>query len=178
MSDYSRYKPRKTEYKGVEFKSNLEAKCAECFDRLGIRWEYEPKTFRGQDFAGGQYTPDFYLPPADVYVEVVGVWDERHVQNFYAFTSQRDERYEEEYDCDIRRPSLLCINSKGYFCDPRNKESDRVLNRCKKCGSWIAKDMEGGWDCPTCGYYDGDGTLVYMSDWSDFFGMARFREAY
>ena len=170
MSDYSRYKPRKTEYRGVEFKSNLEAKCAECFDNLGIRWEYEPKTFRGKDFAGGQYTPDFYLPSAELYIEVVGVWDERHRQNFMSFIELKE--------IDFNKPALLCINGQGYFCTPWAEKSDRVLNRCIKCGTWFGIDMERWWHCPKCDFSNGDSTLVYMSDWSDFFKMAKFREAY
>ena len=44
------------------------------FDEHGIKWEYEPRTFvlaRGPD--GGvkeAFTPDFYLPEQDVYIEL------------------------------------------------------------------------------------------------------------
>ena len=43
-------------------------------DYYGIPWEYEPRTFvLGQDEEGrvtSAFTPDFYLPEQDLYVEV------------------------------------------------------------------------------------------------------------
>ena len=43
-------------------------------DYYGIPWEYEPRTFvLGQDDEGrvtSAFTPDFYLPEQDLYVEV------------------------------------------------------------------------------------------------------------
>lgn len=48
-----------TQYAGCRFRSRLEARWAVFFDRLGIRWEYEPQGFAGP---GWRYLPDFYLP--------------------------------------------------------------------------------------------------------------------
>src|SRR5262245_31507408 len=42
------------------------------FDRLGIEWEYEPRTFvleRRNGRVVEACTPDFYLPHLDVYLE-------------------------------------------------------------------------------------------------------------
>ena len=44
----------RTEYKGISFRSRLEAKWARMFDFIGWRWEYEP-----MDLAG--WIPDFLL---------------------------------------------------------------------------------------------------------------------
>ena len=53
-----------TEYKGIRFRSRLEATWARIFDTLGWDWEYEPF-----DLAG--WIPDFVFPgPRDVLVEV------------------------------------------------------------------------------------------------------------
>ena len=46
--------PAITEYGGVTFRSQLEARWAAYFDRRGIAWEYEPARFDG-------WTPDFRL---------------------------------------------------------------------------------------------------------------------
>ncbi len=46
--------PLITEYGGVTFRSQLEARWAAYFDRRGIAWEYEPARFTG-------WTPDFRL---------------------------------------------------------------------------------------------------------------------
>jgi hypothetical protein len=55
------------EYKGHRFRSKTEAKWAVFFDRIGIRWEYEPQ---GYTFENYSYLPDFYLPDRQMYVEI------------------------------------------------------------------------------------------------------------
>ena len=57
--------PAITEYGGVIFRSQLEARWAAYFDRRGITWEYEPARFDG-------WTPDFRLAldGAQIYAEV------------------------------------------------------------------------------------------------------------
>lgn len=69
-----------TYYKGITFRSRLEARWAIVFDQLGIRWEYEPEAFEiyRRSFTCDLvplkfvYLPDFYLPDYDHYVEVKG----------------------------------------------------------------------------------------------------------
>lgn len=46
-----------TNYKGYRFRSRLEARWAVFFDRMGMRWEYEPEGFELPD--GTRYLPDF-----------------------------------------------------------------------------------------------------------------------
>lgn len=64
------YKGTRTLYAGVWFRSQLEASWAEFFDKSGIGWKYEPKTFKLVDY--GSYRPDFEisLNGADLFVEV------------------------------------------------------------------------------------------------------------
>lgn len=57
-----------TVYKGLRFRSRLEARWAVFFDTADIRYEYEPEGFELPD--GTRYLPDFYLPEYDWYVEV------------------------------------------------------------------------------------------------------------
>lgn len=47
-----------TRYKGYRFRSRLEARWAVFFDRLGLRWEYEPE---GYELPSGRYLPDFFI---------------------------------------------------------------------------------------------------------------------
>lgn len=52
------------------FKSALEADFARFLRYVGLNYEYEKKTFVS---GVGAYTPDFYIPVLDVYVELKGV---------------------------------------------------------------------------------------------------------
>lgn len=62
-------KSKPTEYKGIQFRSKLEAQVAYFFDQCGIHWQYEPDRLGDGD---REYNPDFYLPETDDYVEVKG----------------------------------------------------------------------------------------------------------
>ena len=57
----------------TRFAHPVERELAAAFDELGLAWEYEPHTFvLERDREGNPteaFTPDFYLPEQDVYVE-------------------------------------------------------------------------------------------------------------
>ncbi|HUH58002.1 MAG TPA: hypothetical protein VL020_05770 [Pseudomonadales bacterium] len=59
-----------TQYKGYHFRSRLEARWAVFFDALGISWEYEMEGFELS--TGERYLPDFYLPEANLWLEIKG----------------------------------------------------------------------------------------------------------
>jgi hypothetical protein len=66
-----------TPYKGILFRSRLEARWAVFFDALGISWEYEREGYRVSHrltLAEGTfpYLPDFWLPGLGYHVEVKG----------------------------------------------------------------------------------------------------------
>jgi hypoxanthine phosphoribosyltransferase len=56
------------------FASPAELECAKVLDYYGIPWLYEPRTFVLEQDEGGRvteaFTPDFYLPEQDLYVEL------------------------------------------------------------------------------------------------------------
>ncbi|MBT4786050.1 MAG: hypothetical protein HOA26_05590 [Actinobacteria bacterium] len=58
----------------VDFAHDSERRIAELFDFYGIAWEYEPTTFVLDAAPDGSllsaFTPDFYLPDHDLFVEV------------------------------------------------------------------------------------------------------------
>ncbi len=58
-----------TTYKGVEFKSRFESEVAMLLDKLGLEWQYEPKSFL---LPGGHYMPDFFVPSIKLWVEARG----------------------------------------------------------------------------------------------------------
>jgi len=64
-------------YRGSEpprFANRAELECAKILDYYGVPWEYEPRTFALAEDDEGRvaeaFTPDFYLPQQDLYVEV------------------------------------------------------------------------------------------------------------
>lgn len=58
-------------YKGIWMKSGWEEAFAKWCDKHNIKWQYEPKTF---DLGSTTYTPDFYVPIYDAYIEIKGWW--------------------------------------------------------------------------------------------------------
>ena len=73
--------PIQTEYKGILFRSRLEARWAVFFDSCGADWEYEPQGYECED--GTRYLPDFLLHNVrfhmdddsheyDVFIEIKG----------------------------------------------------------------------------------------------------------
>jgi hypoxanthine phosphoribosyltransferase len=64
-------------FRGVErprFANRAELECAKLLDYYGVPWAYEPRTFVLEADADGRvreaFTPDFYLPEQDLYLEV------------------------------------------------------------------------------------------------------------
>jgi hypoxanthine phosphoribosyltransferase len=64
-------------YRGSDppaFANQAEAVCASILDYYGVPWEYEPRTFVLEENEDGRvveaFTPDFYLPEQDLYVEI------------------------------------------------------------------------------------------------------------
>ena len=56
------------------FAHEVELECAKILDYYRIPWAYEPRTFVLEEDADGRiveaFTPDFYLPEQDLYLEV------------------------------------------------------------------------------------------------------------
>ena len=56
------------------FVNRIELECAKILDYYGVPWEYEPRSFVLERADDGRvtsaFTPDFYLPDQDLYVEV------------------------------------------------------------------------------------------------------------
>lgn len=58
-----------TEYRGVRFKSRLEARFAEWLtEEQDAEWGYKPKRFAS--FSHNGYLPDFYIHCISTYVEI------------------------------------------------------------------------------------------------------------
>lgn len=86
------YRAIPTQYKGIEFKSRLEADTAILLDEFWIKWEYEPASFLFSD--GTHYQPDFWLAEQRLWIECRG------------YTSELGERQINDFIRVVRNGSL------------------------------------------------------------------------
>ena len=63
-----------TDRQGAQFAHESESEFARILDFYGIRWEYEPRSFPLEYDGTGRtiesFSPDFYLPDFDLYLEL------------------------------------------------------------------------------------------------------------
>ena len=60
---------KKIKYKNIYMRSSWEVGFAKWLDAFDINWQYESKTFNLGNYT---YTPDFYLPDFNYYIEIKG----------------------------------------------------------------------------------------------------------
>ena len=104
---YSRAKGgKRADLNSQYFRSAWEANIARYYNYLGIKWEYEPKTFVFANIKRGSvsYTPDFYLINEDKWIEVKGWFDGKSKTKLKRFKQQ----YHKEYK------KLILITEKEY----------------------------------------------------------------
>lgn len=119
-----------TKYKGVLFRSRLEARWAVYFDLLGVKWQYEPE---GYQLSSGNYCPDFFCE--SFFVEIKPTYDalllvEPKLSELARITKT------EVYGC-VGAPSLRLQN--GYWWDNDGKLSNFSAIFCAyafKTKSW------------------------------------------
>jgi len=91
---------RKDISKTLYFYSRWEANIVRLFNYLGIKWIYQPRTF---DLISQNYTPDFYLPEYDTYIEV---------KNFlWKYSKIRDKNFRKLYP----DTNLILLLKKEYL---------------------------------------------------------------
>jgi hypothetical protein len=69
--------------KFIRMRSGFEVMYAMILEKENIKWEYEPKRFKLSD--GLRYTPDFYLPHQDLWIDVKGHITEKHKKKHRLF---------------------------------------------------------------------------------------------
>ena len=138
-----------TTYRGIEFRSKLEAKYAQAFDRLGIVWEYEGHGFAFDD--GTWYCPDFYMPEIDTYFEVKGVLDDASMNKVILLAKEQQRVVVGPPDGDAgifigyKPGDIVGENSQGYYVD------NAIPTKCSACGKVYFREEEMDWSCPACG---------------------------
>jgi hypothetical protein len=121
---------RKDISRKIYFYSRWEVNIARLFNYLGVKWIYQPKTF---DLGSQNYTPDFYLPDYNTYIEV---------KNFlWRYSKIRDMKFRKLYP-GINLISLL----KKDYLKLENKYSHFIRNWEYKNSPFLAdKTREMFW---------------------------------
>lgn len=86
---------RRADLDNTYFRSSWEANMARYYNFAKIKWEYEPKIFYFEGIKRGttSYTPDFYLPEEDRWVEVKGYMDDKSKVRLKRFAKYYPEEY-------------------------------------------------------------------------------------
>ena len=136
-----------TYYKGINFRSRLEARWAIIFDRLGIDWHYETEGYDIQIDEGYtiRYLPDFLLTggtyncPKQLYVEVKG--------NMQSDDALKIQAFSEHYPIYVvgEIPKDLASVRNGIDTDfGVSYYNFRTVN-ARPCGAVLGADKSGGW---------------------------------
>lgn len=161
-----------TTYRGVRFRSRLEAKWACFFDLMGWRWEYEP-------FDADGYIPDFVLLGDDpVLVEVKPaislsdlVGPVEHARRRVGDTWTRDilglgltpfiqDGTYWHGSCVLGLLDEAALDEEGIW----HEMGEAIWNECGHCGLVSFRHDAGWFKSRICGHHDGD---HYVNDPTD-----------
>ncbi len=122
-------------YRGVHFRSTLEADWAATFYALGITWCYEPEAYVLLD-GEPPYSPDFWLPAQHVWFEVKGPHNDR-LDKTLRFAEQETN---EAWSMDPREPIVVI----GRPAESGVAKMEGALNY---------PDQAWFYECPICQHY-------------------------
>ena len=153
-------KPQPTEATDLEkrpvaFAHESEEEFAKILDFYGISWQYEPRTFplrTDEDRVTEAFTPDFYLPEIDTYIELTtlrqGLMTDKHrkvrlMRQLYPHTKIKL----------LNKRDYLRLLAKYGFGPPSSKSIERIervlisapqlRRRVSELGAQITKDYRG-----------------------------------
>ncbi len=139
----------------VRFAHESEAEFAKILDFYGISWQYEPRTFtlRSEgDKVLEAFTPDFYLPDIDTYIELTTLRQDLMTEKHRKLRTLRQLHPDIDVKLLNKRDYLRLLAKYGFGPpQPRNIEGvHRVLvsapqlrRRVKELGVQISKDYAG-----------------------------------
>ena len=99
---------KRSDLGGKFFRSKTEANYARVLNFMGIIWEYEPRDFYFEGIRRGcvSYTPDFYLPIEDRWIEVKGWLDKKGTTKL--------NRFKKYYPVEFSKLTIITQSKKTY----------------------------------------------------------------
>ena len=148
--------PLRLEQPSAPFAHPSEAQFARLLDFYGVAWQYEPRSFPLREEDDGRvveaFTPDFYLPAFDLYIELTTLR-----QSLVTYKNRKLRRLRERYpDINVKllyRKDYLRLLER-FSIDPRHSTAlpsvERVLvtradleRRVTELGAEITRDYAG-----------------------------------
>jgi hypoxanthine phosphoribosyltransferase len=147
--------PETAELPAVRFAHESEEEFARILDFYGISWQYEPRTFplrTDGDRVVEAFTPDFYLPDIDTYIELTTLRQDLMTEKHRKLRTLRQFYPDVDVKLLNKRDCLRLLAKYGFGPpSPRSIEGvHRVLvsapqlrRRVKELGAQITKDYAG-----------------------------------
>lgn len=158
-----------TTYRGVRFRSRLEARYAAFFDELALPWRYEPIDLEG-------YIPDYLLDleQGPILFEVKGsLEDEAIAKAKIEQSGWTGEAIVASGDLTSSRIGTLLESGTDGF-----EWGDADLFYCISCGQSSIHSGSGSWHCRRCGESDGHiGVLDPLPAWLQSANRVQWRAA-
>jgi len=146
-----------TKYKGIIFRSLLEARYAKTLDSYKIRWRYEVE---GYEYDGIRYLPDFVLTDMNVLLEVKGP----RIPGIEKPTNLR-KLIESGSIAQINwwNPEVLILvgDANGVVTIAGISEKAPLV-KCQHCKRYFFLYESRSYECRLCGYSDGD---HHLEEW-------------
>ena len=150
-----RSRPPKRSLRQRPFANRSEAEFARILDFYGIEWQYEPQTFplrQEGDHLLEAFTPDFYLPALDLYVELTTLKQDLVTEKNRKVRLLRERYPDVNIKLLYKRDYLSLLAKYGHApLEPEAiAEIDRVLftaaeirERVQELGAQITRDYKG-----------------------------------
>lgn len=148
-------------YRGITFRSTLEASWAIMFDKLDWGWTYEPFRLHG-------WVPDFILNE-DILVEVKPYDDLEEFDEYEKYNSSTDGTSFEDAEIlllgrtPIEKGDLHKSPAIGWLIERANDQRHHAIIWDTELGYGFANDYSS-WHCRITGAYEG-GSGIVGADW-------------
>ena len=139
----------------VRFAHPSEAEFARILDFYGVRWDYEPRSFALKwegDRMQEMFTPDFYLPDLDLYVELTTLRQKLVTEKNRKLRTLRELYPEVNVKLLYKRDYHRILAKFGYgplaqeevqAIDRALFDAEQVQNRVRELGRQISRDYAG-----------------------------------